>query len=281
MRLFDTHCHLIDRAYAQDIDRVLDRAWRAGLAGAICVGYDLSSSLASVSLAGRDARLWAAVGVHPHDASRVSGEDFEKRLREMARDDKVVAIGETGLDFYRDLSPRPAQREVFRRQVRLALELGLPLIVHDRDAHEETLSVLREFYSSTAGDRPRGVMHCFSGDTGMAEACLGLGFYISFAGPLTYPKAEKARSVARVVPWDRLLVETDCPYLSPQSRRGRRNEPAHVADVVVALAAVKGVPPEEAARRTSRNARTLFGLAGKDPGRVNPSPASSRGEKEP
>ncbi|MEW6033092.1 MAG: TatD family hydrolase [Bacillota bacterium] len=263
MELFDTHCHLADRAYARDLDEVLARARASGVVGLACVGYDVASSRAAVELAGRHDHVWAVVGVHPHHA-REAGRDFIGELRLLARRPRVVAIGEAGLDFYRDLSPRPVQKDVFRRQVDLALELGLPLVVHDRDAHEETLDVLSRAYGgSRPGDRPirAGVMHCFAGDAAKARVCLDLGFHLSFAGPITFPKAERAREAAAATPLGSLLVETDCPYLAPQSRRGRRNEPAFVVEVAAALAAVKGVAPEEAAARTTENARRLFGLA--------------------
>lgn len=260
MELFDTHCHLADRAFRADLDEALARARLAGVAGMVCVGYDLASSRAAAELAGREERVWAAVGIHPHDAAR-AGRGWVAELRKLARRDKVVAIGETGLDFYRDLSPRPAQKDVFRRHLELALELGLPVIVHDRDAHDETVEILREAHAGQSGGAtPPGVMHCFSGGPDHAQACLGLGFCLSFAGPLTYPKSDKVREIAAAAPADRLLVETDAPYLAPQAQRGHRNEPAFVAEVAAALAAVRGVSPKEAAALTTANARRLFGL---------------------
>ncbi len=276
LTLFDSHCHLADRAYASDLELTLSRARQAGVVGMLCVGYDLRSSRAAVSLAERHDDIWAAVGVHPHYADEVASAlpRLETGLRTLVRHPKVVALGETGLDFYRDLSPRPAQRNVFRRQVEVSLELGLPLLVHDREAHEETLQILREYYGGrrvSAGAGPGavpggperfrvGIMHCFSGDAGLAAACLDLGFHLSFAGPLTYPKSDQARRTAASVPRERLLIETDCPYLAPQSHRGRRNEPALVADVALALAEARGVSPSEIAATTTANARELLGL---------------------
>lgn len=289
LELFDTHCHLADPAYAGDLEAVLARAWEAGLAGMLCVGYDVASSRAAVALAERDPRIWAAVGVHPHNvaeekASRPSPGELEAELRVLAGHPRVVALGEAGLDFYRDLSPRPLQRDIFRLQAGLARELGLPLVVHDRDAHDECLTVLVEYYGGAgptvppqpvapataagaasvmgaAAALPPGVMHCFSGDRALAESCLGLGFYLSFAGPLTYPKADGARAVAAWIPSDRVFIETDCPYLAPQTRRGRRNEPAYVAEVARTLAAVRGIAPDRAASLTTANARRLLGLS--------------------
>ncbi len=269
MRLFDTHCHLDDRAF-RDVDVILARAWRAGLVGALCAAADLGSSRAAIALAHRDRRLWASVGVHPHSAAsdlaaRGSARGLKAELRTLAKGPKVVAVGEAGLDFYRDLSPRPVQKDVFRLQAELARELGLPLIVHDRDAHAETLAILREVYGRPAavGAARPGVLHCFSGDLAMAEACLDLGFYISFAGPLTYPKADETRRVAAAAPSDRILVETDSPYLAPQSLRGKRNEPALVAEVTARLAEVRGISVEETGSLTTDNAYRLFAIEGR------------------
>lgn len=269
MEFFDTHCHLADKAFHGDLDNILRRAWEAGVAGALCVGYDLRSSRDAIRVAERDSRLWAAVGVHPHYAAQV-GKGLMPDLAELARHPKVVAIGETGLDFYRDLSPRPAQRDVFQRHIDLAQRLGLPLIVHDRDAHDEILKMLQSAYESNSSNgadppgppetfrEPAGVMHCFSGDAAMAGACLHLGFYIAFAGPVSFPTADRARAAATVVPADRLLVETDCPYLAPQAYRGRRNEPAWVAEVTAAVARARGESVEVTAAATTTNARRLF-----------------------
>ena len=276
MRLFDTHCHLMDRAFDPDREAVLSRAWDAGLVGVLCLGYDLASSRAAVALARENQRVWAAVGIHPHHAAAEkaahrSPGGLEAALRSLARQPRVVALGEAGLDFYRNLSPRPVQREVFELQAALALELGLPLVVHDRDAHDETLAVLTEHYAGRASDpvqgssarrRPGvGVMHCFSGDWDLASACLQLGFDISFAGPLTFPGADKMRAVAAKVPVGRLLAETDAPYLAPAPHRGKRNEPAHVEQVARTLAAVRGVSAEELASLTTANALSFLGLS--------------------
>jgi TatD DNase family protein len=274
MRLFDTHCHLADRAYTVDLAEVLSRARLAGVVGMLCVGYDLRSSRAAVSLAERHEDIWAAVGVHPHYAGEVVSTlpALAVGLRSLARHPKVVAIGETGLDFYRDLSPRAAQRDAFRCQVEVSLDVGLPLVVHDRDAHEETMAVLQEYYRESpgrvreAGGAGVGVMHCFSGSPALALACRNLGFLISFAGPVSFPKADENRRAAESVPLGGLLIETDCPYLAPQSRRGRRNEPAYVVEVVAALAAVHRMTAPEIAKATEANARRLFGLAAADDG---------------
>ena len=173
---------------------------------------------------------------------------------------KIVAVGEIGLDFYRDRAPRPAQREAFARQIRLAREVGLPIIVHDREAHREVVDILRAEQAEEVG----GVLHCFSGDLEMARACLQMGFYISFPGTITYPKNEEARRVVQGIPVDRLLVETDCPYLAPQTFRGRRNEPAYVRHTAERIAAIKGLTIEDVARITTLNACRLFGIGEED-----------------
>jgi TatD DNase family protein len=215
----------------------------------------LASSAASVDLAAAHPWLYAAVGIHPHDALQATDAGLAE-LRRLAARPKVVALGEIGLDFYRDRAPRDTQRDAFRRQLRLARELGLPVIVHDRDAHDEVLAILREERAGEIG----GVLHCFSGDLVMARACLELGFYLSFPGSITYPKNEAAREVVRSVPVEQMLVETDCPYLAPQSHRGRRNEPALVRHTAGAIAELKGLSVGDVARITTLNAFTLFGI---------------------
>jgi len=253
--LVDSHAHLDGPRFAGEVAQVVARAVTAGVTQMLTVGCDLPSSQASVALAEEHPAVYAAVGIHPHDALTLDAAALDE-LRRLAAHPRVVAIGETGLDFYRDRSPRTAQRAAFRAQIRLARELGKPLIVHDRDAHDEILAILREERAAEAG----GVLHCFSGDLAMARACLELGFYISIAGPVTYPANEGLREVVRAVSVDRLLVETDCPYLAPQSRRGKRNEPALVVETAAKIAAVKGLTLDDVARVTTLNAYTLFGV---------------------
>ena len=256
-RLVDTHAHLDDEAFAADRDEVLTRARAAGVDTIITVGADLASSRQAVALAERHPWIYAAVGVHPHDAVQAD----EAALAELARlagHERVVAIGEIGLDFYRDLSPRPAQREALWAQLALARRLDLPVVVHDREAHAEVLAALRDW--AHGYDGARGVLHCFSGDEDMAREAIGLGFYISFAGPLTYAKASRLQRLAATLPLDRLLVETDCPYLTPEPRRGRRNEPANVRLVAERMAALRGLPLAAVAQATTANAGRLFGL---------------------
>lgn len=253
--LIDTHAHLDNRPFAEDLDEVILRARDNNVLNILTVGCDLASSARSIELAARYPEVYASVGIHPHDALQADDEGL-RRLRTMVSAPKVVAIGETGLDYYRDRAPRDAQRLAFRRQIQLARESQLPIIVHDRDAHEDIVLILHEEKASEVG----GVIHCFSGDTAMAQACLELGFYISFPGTITYPNNVALRDVVKNVPMERLLVETDCPYLAPQPFRGKRNEPAYVRMTAEKIAAIKGLALDDVARITTLNAHTLFGI---------------------
>jgi TatD DNase family protein len=257
--LIDTHAHLDSGQFAADMEAVVARAGAAGIRHILTIGCDLASSRASVAIASEHPTIYAAVGIHPHDAGEADTAGIAE-LRRLAAEPKVVAVGEIGLDFYRDRSPREVQRQAFRAQIRLARELGLPVIVHDREAHAEVLQILREERASEVG----GVLHCFSGDLAMARACIELGFYISFPGTLTYPKNEAAREVVRGIPVDQILVETDCPYLAPQAHRGKRNEPAFVRHTAEAIAAIKGLTIDDVARITTLNAFNLFGIGEAD-----------------
>jgi len=253
--LVDTHAHLDSAQFHDEQPQLVARALESGISHILTIGCDLASSHASVALAAQYPQVYAAVGVHPHDATEVTPALLDE-LRTLAREQKVVAIGEIGLDFYRDRSPRDLQRQAFRDQLQLAVELDLPVIVHDRDAHDEVLAILCEF----KGEKLRGVLHCFSGDIAMAKQCLELGFYISIAGPVTYPKNEGLREVVKAVSIDKLLIETDCPYLSPQKFRGKRNEPAYVRYTAEKIAEVKCLSIKDVARITSLNAWRLFGI---------------------
>lgn len=255
--LIDTHAHLSYKQFARDRAEVIQRARDAGVGRIISVGFDLESSRWSLEFARRHPGVNAAVGVHPHDAAAVD-EAAWSELERMARDPSAVAVGETGLDYYRDLSPRPAQQGAFRRHIALARAVARPLIVHDRDAHEDVIRILTE-----EGAREVGVvMHCFSGDWELAHRCLELGFYISLAGPVTFHNSRQSQEVARRVPLDMLLLETDCPYLAPEPFRGKRNEPAFVRIVAERVAELRGIDPETLAEATTANAARLFGLGG-------------------
>ena len=251
--LTDTHAHLDRHEFAGDLEAVLGAARDAGVSRIVTIGIDNATSRAAVALAEKYPFVWATVGVHPHDAA--GGVDWEE-LGRLARHPRVVAIGECGLDYYRDLSPREAQDVAFRRQIALSEEVGKPLVIHCRDAHADVTRILRE-----GASRPRrGVMHCFSGDVAQATAYREMGFVISLAGPVTYPNAPKLKEVARTIPLSEIVVETDCPWLAPQARRGKRNEPAYVRHTAAEIATLRGVSLEEVARATSENAASLFGL---------------------
>ncbi|PLY04023.1 MAG: radical SAM protein [Desulfuromonas sp.] len=253
--LIDSHAHLDSGQYNQDRAETIQRALDNGISHMLTIGCDMESSAASVAIAEEYPQVYAAVGVHPHDALEISDETLDQ-LRTMLAHPKVVALGEIGLDYFRDRSPRDVQRTAFRRQIQLAKEVGKPIIVHDRDAHDEVLEILVAENAAEVG----GVLHCFSGDLEMAHKCLDLGFYLSFPGPITYPKNEETREIVKAIPLDRLLVETDCPYLSPQKFRGKRNEPAYVRYTAEKMAEIKRLSIADIARVTSRNCRDLFGF---------------------
>ncbi|MGC9333277.1 MAG: TatD family hydrolase, partial [Anaerolineae bacterium] len=227
--LVDTHAHLDHARFDGDRDAVLDRALEAGVAAIVTIGADLPSSRQAVELAARYERVYAAVGMHPHDARKLDGAALVE-LRELGQRPKVVAVGEIGLDFYRDLSPRDVQRRAFQAQLAWAARLGKPVVIHDRDAHEPVMEILAAWAGALSGSRLEGrvgVLHTFSGDLLMAERAIELGFYISVSGPVTYHNARQLPDIVRALPLDRLLVETDCPFLAPHPYRGKRNEPAY------------------------------------------------------
>jgi TatD DNase family protein len=249
--LTDTHCHLHLRQFDPDRDKVVARAEANGVTKIIEVGLDLESNRKAITLATRYPQVYAAVGIHPHEAGKATRETWVE-LRSLASHTRVVAIGETGLDYYRRRSPRQKQKEALKKQLSLAKELRKPVILHDRDAHDDLLSMVEEH-----GEGLVAVFHCFSGDLAMAEKCLETGFYISIAGPVTYRGAYRLWELARTLPLDRLLLETDSPFLSPC---GGRNEPANVRVMAQKIAEVRGVSWEEVARTTTENAALVFGL---------------------
>lgn len=251
MPLVDSHCHLQDPKFDDDREAVLARALEA-LDWLVVIGDDVPTSEAAVALTGP--RVYATVGVHPYHAGSVDDATVE-RLRSLASRDGVVGIGEIGLDYFQyNETPRDVQASGFRRQLDLAVELGLPVVIHNRESTEDLCGILDEYARALAG----GVLHCFAGDEAFVERGVSWGFYISFAGNVTYPKAEALRVAARAVPLERLLVETDAPYLAPQAVRGKRCEPAFVQYTADFLAELKGVAPEELRRVTAENAGRLF-----------------------
>lgn len=253
--LIDTHAHLDDEQFAADRDSVLARASAAGVSGIINSSYDLASAARAVDLAALYPWIWATCGIHPHDALNVPN-DYLDRLMVLLNKPKVVALGEIGLDYYRDLSPREVQSRVFREQLALAREMELPVVIHNRDAHADVLRILTADGVGPAG----GVMHCYSGSWEFAGSFMSLGLYISLAGPVTFANAAKLPEVAQKLPADRILIETDCPYLAPVPYRGRRNEPAYVRLTAERVAFLRGIPVTELADLTTRNARALFRL---------------------
>jgi TatD DNase family protein len=264
VELVDTHCHLDYHKLAPEIDDIVARAIAAGVSRMIIPALDLDSVRAALTLADRFEAIYAAVGVHPNSAAGWQDEWIDE-LRASARREKVVAIGEIGLDYYWDKTTPEIQHRAFTRQLELAGDLNLPVIVHNREASADTLRFLAD--SPLAGRERAGVLHSFAGDWAFAKQLLDLGFYIGFTGPLTYKKANELRDVAGRVPLDRILIETDSPYQTPEPHRGQRNEPAYVRLVAERLAEVRGRPLEEIAAITTANAERLFRLSTTDHGR--------------
>ncbi len=244
----DSHCHLDGERFAADLDAVLDRAAAAGVTRMLSIGTGEIDC--AVRLADKYEQVYASVGVHPHDASKLTVQTLDD-LRALAANPKVVAFGEIGLDYHYDFSPRETQREAFIAQLRLARELNLPITIHTREAWDDTMSVLRDNWSG------EGVMHCFTGDPVQAQEALAMGFHLSYGGVLTFKTAENVRESARITPDDRLLIETDAPYLAPIPYRGKRNEPAMMVETAKKLAEVRGTTVEHIARITTANFETL------------------------
>ena len=256
--MIDSHCHLDGDRFGDELPTVLERARAAGVTMMICVGSgeDLKSARASLSLAQRETDVYATVGVHPHDVAQMTDADWTE-LEALAGEARVVGIGETGLDYYYDRSPRPVQQAAYRRFVALARQAGKALSSHVRDAHQEAAAILREESASDVG----GVIHCFTGGVDDARRYLDLGHHLSFSGILTFKNADPIREAAAFAPLDRILIETDAPFLAPIPYRGQRNEPAYVARTLETLAALRGIAVEEADHATAQNTRRLFKLA--------------------
>jgi len=255
--LIDSHAHIQGKEYARERDTVIARAREAGVEKIIAVGGagDMSSNTEAVALADSFPNIYATVGMHPHDAKDV-GADELRALRELTSHPKVIAVGETGLDYYYNHSPHEVQRRVFAQFIGMARETGLPIVVHERDAAQEAAELLR----SEGARELHGVIHCFTGNYEAACDYLDLGFYLSFTGIITFKNAEPLRDVVRKVPLERMLVETDSPFLTPMPHRGKRNEPAFVRLVAETVAKVKGISLEEVAERTSQNVQDLFAI---------------------
>ncbi len=254
--MIDSHCHLDDRKYNGEVPQLVGEAKRAGVHTLVTIGTDLNTSENAVSIAHQFENVYATVGTHPHDARKFD-DHVLNRFRELAKTEKKVrAIGEIGLDYYRDLSPRPIQKKVFEAQLQLAVEVGLPIVIHTRESFEDTYAITKEFSKDLKG----GVFHCFPGTVDDAMRVFELGFVISVGGVITYPNSGMARTVAEV-PLEKVLLETDAPYLTPVPHRGKINQPAYVAHVCQKLAEIRKMPVSEIEKITDRNSRKLFGLS--------------------
>lgn len=269
MRLIDTHCHLNFDSYADDLDAVIDRAAAAGVTRVVIPAVDIDSTREALALAARYPGVYAAAGLHPNSSAHITDEQAAARetdmLAELAKGEKIVAIGEIGLDYYWDNSPKEAQFRAFEAQLALAARLELPVIIHNRDASEDVITILESWAHSlppSLKERP-GVMHSFSASVAIAERALAAGFYLGFTGPITFKNADETRRAAGMTPLDRLLVETDGPFLTPAPYRGKRNEPAYIPYIIERLASLKQVTPEAMAEATTANAERLFRLESK------------------
>lgn len=253
--LFDTHVHLNDDQFENDLDVVIQRAQQNGVKKMVVVGFDRKTIKKAIELIDQYDFLYASIGWHPVDAINMSEEDLSW-IEEQAKHPKVVALGEMGLDYHWDKSPASIQKEVFRKQIRLAKKLKMPIVIHNREATEDVVHILREENAAEVG----GIMHCFSGSVETAKECMKMNFLISLGGPVTFKNAKKPKEVAVEIPLDRLLIETDCPYLAPHPMRGKRNEPAYVKLVAEQIAELKGISFAEVAEKTTANAKKLFGI---------------------
>jgi TatD DNase family protein len=262
MQLTDTHCHLDFERFNPDRDQVVQRALKAGVQRILVPGIDLHSSMAAVGLTAQVSQIYAAVGVHPNSGTTWTRTTLAE-LTELFQNNKVVAVGEIGLDYYRDATPQHLQRKIFREQLEMAAEQNLPVVIHNRQASQDLIPILQEWQEdlldsgSSLADRP-GVLHSFSDDYKTAEQVLELGFYLGFTGPVTFRKAVELQDIARRVPFEKLLIETDAPYLTPHPFRGKRNEPAHVQFVAEKIAELRGLLPDEVGKISTANAKKLF-----------------------
>ncbi|MCY7676223.1 TatD family hydrolase [Bacillus safensis] len=251
--LFDTHAHLNAEQYNEDLEQVIERAKSEKVEKIVVVGFDRPTITRAMELIEEYDFIYAAIGWHPVDAIDMTDEDLAW-IKDLSQHEKVVAIGEMGLDYYWDKSPKDVQKEVFRRQIALAKEVNLPIVIHNRDATEDVVTILKEEGAAEVG----GIMHCFTGSLETAKACMEMNFYISFGGPVTFKNAKKPKEVVKEIPSDRLLIETDCPYLTPVPFRGKRNEPSYVKYIAEQIAELREISFEELAKLTTKNAKKVF-----------------------
>jgi TatD DNase family protein len=252
---FDTHAHLNAEQYNEDLQEVIDRALDEGISNIVVVGFDRPTIEKAMELTEKYDFIYASVGWHPVDAIDMTEDDLQW-IEELSSHPKVVALGEMGLDYYWDKSPKDIQQEVFRKQIRLAKKVKIPIVIHNRDATADIVEILKEEGAGEVG----GIMHCFSGSPEIAKECVDMNFFISLGGPVTFKNAKKPKEVADVIPLEKLLIETDCPYLTPHPFRGKRNEPSYVKLVAEQIAEIKGLSVEEVAQATTENAKKLFGI---------------------
>ena len=253
--LFDTHVHLNADQYEEDLQEVIDRAQAEKVTNMVVVGFDRKTIKRAMELVEKYDFLYAAVGWHPVDAIDMTEEDLSW-IENLASHEKVVAIGEMGLDYHWDKSPKEIQKEVFRKQIQLAKKVKLPIVIHNRDATADVVQILKEEDAKEVG----GIMHCFTGSLEVAKECMEMNFYISFGGPVTFKNAKKPKEVVKEIRMEKLLIETDCPYLTPHPYRGKRNEPGYVRLVAEQIAELKELTIEEVAEKTTANAKKLFGI---------------------
>ncbi|MCY7467518.1 TatD family hydrolase [Bacillus safensis] len=251
--LFDTHAHLNAEQYNEDLEQVIERAKSEKVEKIVVVGFDRPTITRAMELIEEYDFIYAAIGWHPVDAIDMTDEDLAW-IKDLSQHEKVVAIGEMGLDYYWDKSPKDVQKEVFRRQIALAKEVNLPIVIHNRDATEDVVTILKEEGAAEVG----GIMHCFTGSLETAKACMEMNFYISFGGPVTFKNAKKPKEVVKEIPRDKLLIETDCPYLTPVPFRGKRNEPSYVKYIAEQIAELREISFEELAELTTKNAKKVF-----------------------
>ncbi|UXC32590.1 TatD family hydrolase [Bacillus safensis] len=251
--LFDTHAHLNAEQYNEDLEQVIERAKSEKVEKIVVVGFDRPTITRAMELIEEYDFIYAAIGWHPVDAIDMTDEDLAW-IKDLSQHEKVVAIGEMGLDYYWDKSPKDVQKEVFRRQIALAKEVNLPIVIHNRDATEDVVTILKEEGAAEVG----GIMHCFTGSLETAKVCMDMNFYISFGGPVTFKNAKKPKEVVKEIPSNRLLIETDCPYLTPVPFRGKRNEPSYVKYIAEQIAELREISFEELAELTTKNAKKVF-----------------------
>lgn len=252
INIFDSHAHYTDKAFNDDRTELLGSLTESGICGVINCGADLKSSYESCQLATDYPFIYFACGIHPEEVDNLP-KDYIDQLKNLATNQRCVAIGEIGLDYYWRQDNKDLQKKIFKEQLLLAKELSLPVIIHDRDAHEDTLTILKEF-------KPKGVLHCFSGSVEMAKEVLKLGMYIGLGGAVTFKNARKPVEVAQMLPTEKLLLETDCPYMAPVPMRGKRNNSAYITYVAEKIGEIKNIPPQEILDITSNNAKELFGI---------------------